>query len=172
MTLDNQSSIRLDVSQPCALSKFDLVSWDAQAAMLMYPFAKLRQMAKDKIIKSPEKILDLPITAVHALELVEENAWEIAKELGDESPEMLKSAMMMMDQRYAEIKAEGKRSGMISFIRESLQSPSIPPSIMMVAFGDKNSMNELVYGIAIDRCVTPNNIVSNYFVRFTLRKRM
>jgi len=121
-----------------------------QAAMLIYPFAKLRQMAKERIIKSPEKILDLPITAIHALELVEENSLEIAKEMGDDSPEMLKSAMMMMDQRYAEMKAESKKSGVLSFLRESRPPPSTPPSIMMVAFGDKNAMNELVYGIAID----------------------
>jgi hypothetical protein len=134
-------------------------TFGTSAAMLIYPFAKLRQMAKDRIIKSPEKILDLPITAIHALELVEENSWEIAKEMGDDSPEMLKSAMMMMDQRYAEMKAESKKSGMLSFLRESRSPPSIPPSIMMVAFGDKNAMNELVYGIAIDR------LVSYFFLR-------
>jgi len=41
----------------------------------------------------------------------------------------------------------------LSFLRESRPPPSTPPSIMMVAFGDKNAMNELVYGIAIDRLV-------------------
>lgn len=121
-----------------------------QASMLIYPLAKLRQLAKDNVIRPPEKILDLPITAIHAVELVEENATEIAKEMGDESTEMLKSAMTMMHLRYQAMKVEENKSkGLFSFLAQS-PAPSVPPSAMLVAFGDNNATNELVYGVAID----------------------
>ena len=121
--------------------------------MLIYPLAKLRQLAKDNVISPPEKILDLPITAIHAVELVEENATEIAKEMGDESTEMLKSAMTMMHLRYQAMKVEENKSkGLFSFLAQS-PAPSVPPSAMLVAFGDNNATNELVYGVAIDRFV-------------------
>jgi len=136
------------------------------ASMLIYPLARLRQLAKDNVIRPPEKILDLPITAIHAVELVEENATEIAREMGDESTEMLKSAMTMMHQRYQAIKVEeNKNKGFFSFLAQSPPAaPSVPPSAMLVAFGDNNATNELVYGVAIDRFVRPYCFICRYSV--------
>ena len=126
-----------------------------KAAILIYPFAKLRHLAKEKIITNPEKILELPITARHVFELVEENAEELAKHMGDESPEMLRSAMTTIHQRYEALKVEQQKgwSESLTGYFSSKPEPTPQPRTALVAFGDNNAENELVYGVAVDRYV-------------------
>ena len=141
-------------------SRFSMTTFHTKmkAAISIYPFAKLRHLAKEKVLKNPEKILELPITARHAVEMVEENAEELAKQMGDESPDMLKSAMTMIHQRYEEMKEQqGWAQGVVDyFVPKPEQST---PGTTLVAFGDNNAENELVYGVTVDRYVQNSGIV-------------
>jgi predicted lipase len=104
-------------------------------SLLVYPFTKLRQLARDGSV-SAQNILDLPITALQAIEAVEQNATALKEQMGDEDVNMCRAALQSLHERY-EMTEEG--------VEISYQSAEL------VAYGDEKSEEELVYAIGIDR---------------------
>jgi predicted lipase len=104
-------------------------------SLLIYPFTKLRQLARDGSV-SAQNILNLPITAQQAIEAVEQNANALKEQMGDEDVNMCRAALQSLHERY-EMTEEG--------IEITYQSAEL------VAYGDEKSEEELVYAIGVDR---------------------
>jgi len=137
-------------------------------AMLIYHFAKLRDLAKKEVIRTPEKILDLPITAIDAIETVEQHVEEIAKAIGNDRLEMLKSAIQMIHRRCVEGAPVTPSMTIVALSNDRAQYELVYSSgLTIVAFGDDNSENQLVYSIGVD-CGRKRVIVA---FRGTITKR-
>jgi hypothetical protein len=123
-----------------------------KAATLIYHFAKLRDLAKRNIIRTPEKILHLPITALDAVETVEEHVEEIAKEIGNERLELLKSALHLIHQRCVEKSTPTSPNMTIVALSDDSSHYELVYSmgLTIVAFGDDNADKELVYAVGVD----------------------
>ena len=104
-------------------------------SLLIYPFTKLRQLARDGRV-SAQNILNLPITAQQAIEAVEKNETALIEQMGDEDVNMCRAALQSLHERY-EMTEEG--------IEITYQSAEL------VAYGDEKSEEELVYAIGVDR---------------------
>lgn len=123
--------------------------------MLIYHFAKLRDLAKRSIIRTPEKILHLPITAIDAVETVEEHVEEIAREIGIERLEMLKSALALVHERCVENDMQTSADMTIVALSDDSAHYELVYSmgLTIVAFGDDHADKELVYAVGVDWCV-------------------
>lgn len=104
-------------------------------SLLIYPFTKLRQLARDGSV-SAQNILNLPITAHQAIEAVEQNATALKEQMGGEDVNMCRAALKSLHERY-EMTEEG--------VEITYQSAEL------VAYGDEKNEEELVYAIGVDR---------------------
>jgi hypothetical protein len=119
--------------------------------MMIYPFTKLRDLARQGILKNSEHILTLPMTSLEAMQLVESNADELKKHLGDDT-EMLVSSMKAIHQRIEVLQQKRREtSTLLDNAKMYLQGTDETQLSQVLAYGDTYCDKELVYAVGLDQ---------------------
>lgn len=119
--------------------------------MMIYPFTKLREMARQGLLKDSEAILSLPMTAIDAMQLVESNSDELKQHLGDDA-ELLVSSMKAVHQRYEDLAKKQRESfSILEKAKSYISGQETTHHAEVVAYGDTYCQNELVYAVGIDQ---------------------
>lgn len=158
---------KLFLKQPCLSpipSSIFLHTMDLYAAsLLMYLFTKLRLLAREGKLKNAGRLLQTPIEAMHAFELIEENADVLKEQIGDEDVRQVQSALKSMHERYKRLQqTEASSQTYYDMFHSALNEwwekngtkggPRIqPPPTSLVAFCDDNCHEALVYAVALDK---------------------
>lgn len=120
------------------------------SSMMIYPFTKLREMARQGLLKDSEAILSLPMTATDAMQLVESNSDELKQHLGDDA-ELLVSSMKAVHQRYEDLAKKQRESfSILEKAKSYISGQETTHHAEVVAYGDTYCQNELVYAVGID----------------------
>jgi hypothetical protein len=134
-----------------------------QVALLIYTVTDLRTLAKKKNTKlrTPERILTLPVDLGTCLEMIEENIDIIKEECGDDDHQMTMSALQSIQQRYEKHTLPSPTSSQSSqngaghlwwnpFSQdENIEIQKIG-SPSLIAYGDENPLSDLVYAVGVD----------------------
>eukprot|EP00591_Stephanopyxis_turris_P002398 CAMPEP_0195512536 /NCGR_PEP_ID=MMETSP0794_2-20130614/4461_1 /TAXON_ID=515487 /ORGANISM="Stephanopyxis turris, Strain CCMP 815" /LENGTH=436 /DNA_ID=CAMNT_0040640341 /DNA_START=27 /DNA_END=1337 /DNA_ORIENTATION=+ len=130
-----------------------------QASLLIYPFTKLRQLAREGKLKGTDNVLTLPVTAKCALEMIKDNVDSLKDQMEDEDIQMCLGALKSMNERHQKsMEAQSKQSnGMLksalTFLSDKVKminGETFYADTTLVAFGDQDHENELVYAVGID----------------------
>lgn len=135
-----------------------------QVSMLIYSLTDLRNLAKDPAkkdkLKSPKKILDLPLTLSTCLQVLEENHDVMKEFLGEDDHKMTWNSLNLIHSRFEAQRAlvtsssNGGRSW-LPFISSltgpegSVEVEEIQPKLTY--FGDEKSDVDLVYAVGVDQ---------------------
>lgn len=144
-----------------------------QVALLIYPITDLRTLAKKKgkELKTPEKILDLPLTLETALGMINDNIEVIKNEVGENDHEMTMSALQSMQERYDRHSAASSK-----WLKDD---GNVKPAFI-TAYGDENPDKNLVYAVGVDPMrkrvtvafrgsVTPSDFLTDACISFHKR---
>jgi len=140
----------------CYPDLYDEADAMLQVSMLIYTITDLRILAKKKKtkLKTPERILTLPLRLETCFEMIRENLENIQQEFNDEDHAMTMSALQSIQQRfYARTLSSPPSSNtwLNSFVSTNDgRSRSEELSPIIVAYGDVNPDSELVYAVGVD----------------------
>jgi len=120
-------------------------------------------MAHEGNLHSADNVLTLPITASCALEAIEHNVDTLKEQMKDEKIEFCRSALKSMHERHEKSKEDQSKIpkkyidsalnllSMSSKTKKDKLEHNASADSHLVAFGDENHENELVYAVGIDR---------------------
>jgi len=146
-----------------------------QVSMLIYSITDLRTLAKNpkkkRKLKTPEKILDLPLSLPTCLEMLEENYDAVKEEFGDDEHANTMSSLQAIHARYQKHAAgtnnnnsssNNSQSSLVGttsyvgqwfkpFARDD-QSIEVQSAIapVLTAFGDESPDTDMVYAVGVD----------------------
>lgn len=148
-----------------------------QASLLVYSITDLRSLARDPKkktgLKSPEKILEMPLTLHTCLEMIEENIDAIEKEFGDVHADTM-STLRMIHERYE--RTAGGTGAVGSPARQwfnpfasddgSVEVQTVAPAL--TSFGDENPDSDMVYCVGVDPIRKRVTVAFRGYVRASL----
>ena len=135
-----------------------------QVSMLIYSITDLRSLAKNpkkkNRLKTPEKILNLPLSLSTCLEMLEENYDVVKEEFGDDEHANTMSSLQAIHARYHNHEASDNNNSNMStsfvgqwfnpFARADGSVEVEKPVPVLTLYGDENPESDMVYAVGID----------------------